>query len=52
MTVEGAQDDGVVAEDSPSRQEMKGRVPQPLLASLSLRDSWLLPGALESWETI
>jgi hypothetical protein len=44
-----ARNDGAVAEegDSPTRQEEE-QVPQPLCVSLSLRNTWLLPGVLES----
>jgi len=35
-------------EDSPSRYERKEKVPQPLRASFSLWNTWLLPGVLES----
>ena len=40
--------EGAVAEGGDLATTREKKVPQPLLPSLFLRDSWLLPGILET----
>jgi len=50
VEVKAARDEGAVGERGLPDERMQ--VPQPLLPSLSLRSSWLLPGVLESGHNI